>query len=208
MDAAIAETIHTGVFIFDNDNTLYTAKKDLQTATVGLITQFMGRELGLSETAAAAERLRLLKKHGVRSTIVAWQREGLDVARFIEKTYLAVPLKEFGLAKCRRAFDWIARIHGKKFVMTNSPAAFARRILQEIECVDYFDDIFGIQELGFNEKPSPAAFSIIESNIPHDARIFFVDDKAENVAIAEKVGYLGVLWNCPKCQEGTCRELA
>jgi FMN phosphatase YigB (HAD superfamily) len=117
-------------------------------------------------------------------------------------------LEKFGLAKCRRAFDLIVEVAGEKLVMTNSPAAFARRILTELNCFNFFSGIYGIQEMNFVEKPSRAAFSVLHPHLSCGKRVVFVDDKAENIEVAEKLGCIGVLWEqiTPDGLEGGRRE--
>lgn len=190
-------SINAHVWVFDNDNTLYSDPNGcLQNAVMHKIHEYIARYYSISKEEAIALRKTLLNRYQARSTVVALHREGTcDIDQFIKETYLAVSIDDFDLRRTESLFDLLQQIKGEKWVITNSPSAFAYSILAKLGYAKTFDRVLGIQELGFNEKPEPNAYASLIPFLSVGKQVVLIDDAMENLIAAINIGCVGVLWD-------------
>lgn len=192
MVASLKE-IQADLWVFDNDGTLYTNTQEIKLAVEGLMVCFIGKEYNTNFSDAAQLRRMLLAKHNTKYTAVALRREGIDVERFIEDTYLSVDPKDCGICRRPALYDLISSLGGKKIVLTNNPSGFARRILRALEVDILFSDVFGMEELDFVLKPAKEAFAILEKPLESGQSVVVVDDNPNNLQVAKAMGCLTIL---------------
>lgn len=188
--------IHADVWVLDNDGTLYNCPRKLEEAVTTKMIEFIAQQRAISIEQATTIREQLLREFSTKLTTVALALEGkTDIDRFVEETYLAVPLDDFGLRPSAPLLDWLSGESGKKIVHTNAPAAFARRVLRFLHQDDSADEIIGIQEAGFIEKPKKGSLAFLEPWLKAGLHIVVIDDKRENVDAAIAHGCTGVVWS-------------
>lgn len=196
------------LWVFDNDGTLYD-DKNLQKVTEDLMDQFFAAMLGVSDEEGHNCRKDMRSKHGNCSTLIALYREGLAkkvLDDFIKKTYLATDKKNLKDDLHSTLTNRLTKIPGTKIILTNAPSAFARQIVGNLGIGDFFEAIYGIEEVDFSQKPDIAAFKHITPYIKEGRRTFFVDDKLENVLTSLSIGCIGIWWNSKKLFLVTSRE--
>lgn len=185
--------IRADLWVFDNDGTLYINVQGIQSAVERLMVEFLEREYDLSHREAARLRQRLLGKHNTRYTAMAVKREGLDVGRFIQDTYLSVDPEDHGIQRCPALYRLISSLNGEKIVLTNNPSSFARRILCALGVGSLFSDVLGMEETGFVQKPDREAFAVLEEPLEIGKSVVVVDDSLDNVQTAKRMGCFTVL---------------
>ena len=165
------------VWVFDNDGTLYQNTRDIESAVVLLMNEYLAQLYGIEIHVASQKRKELLGKHKTKYTLVAMRKEGVDEEDFIRKTYLAVDPKDYGIGFNQRLRDVISSLAGERIVLTNNPSAFARRILDALGIQNLFSCVYGIQELWFFQKPARESFVILEGFLRDRKRVVLLDDE-------------------------------
>ena len=185
--------VHADLWVFDNDGTLYTNTRGIQSAVERLMISFIGREYGIDYPNAAQLRQALLVTHRTRYTAIALRREGIDVARFIQTTYLSVDPGDYGIQRCPALYNVISSLDGEKIVLTNNPSGFARNVLRALGIHPLFSDVLGMEEMGFVLKPARGAFAILEKPLRSGKSVIVVDDSPDNLQVVKAMGCLTVL---------------
>ena len=189
----IQEKYEPDVWVFDNDGTLYNNPRDLEEVVVELMEQYIADYFRTSIESAKEKRHNLLKKHKTTYTLLALRNEGIDENDFIQNTYLAIRPENFGVCKNSILRNTLLSLSEEKYVLTNNPSQFAEMILNSLGIADLFRDVYGVQEMGYIQKPNPKAFERFFKFIKEGKTITFVDDEQENVDIAQKLGFLAIL---------------
>jgi putative hydrolase of the HAD superfamily len=188
------------LWVFDNDGTLYNDKV-LQKDIEKLMDQFFSRMTNSSENDGKRQRKKLRKKHSDTSTIISLYREGFEIPylrKFVTETYLASNKTKLKDDRYSTLTDKLSQIPGTKIILTNAPSAFAHQVLKYLEIDEWFYAVYGIEEIGFTQKPEIASFSPIIPFLEKGRRVFFVDDKINNVLVAISIGCVGMWWNGEK----------
>lgn len=186
------------LWVFDNDGTLY----DDRLAHIKFgeqLSWYLAWRLGLwqeEEQASLLERIKLI--YQTSSSVIALKYE-LDctIKEIIEDTYMCLDLDSCRIPKEDPERDVaLAKIKGRKVVLTNNPSVFARKILDRVGLAAHFDDIVGMEETGLVLKPDPEAFVAVMQRHPDATRIFLCDDSLENLDVAVTLGWKTV-WYQP-----------
>jgi putative hydrolase of the HAD superfamily len=145
------------VWLFDLDNTLHNASY----ATFGGIDESMSayivEELGVSPQEAHALRLTYLLRYG--ATLLGLVRHhGVKAEHFLHHTHL-LPGLEGRVHGHPHDFDAIARLPGRKFILTNAPKAYAERVLGALGIGMLFDGVLSIEDMVMfgHLRPKPDA---------------------------------------------------
>lgn len=143
------------VWLFDLDNTLHNAN----TAAFRGINEGMGlyiqRELGL--TAAEADRLRRQYWQRYGATLLGLVRHhGVKAAHFLHHTHV-LPGLEAQLQVHAHDVAALRRLPGRRYVLTNAPQAYARRVLSALGLGHLFDGVIAIEQMAmFGQlRPKP-----------------------------------------------------
>lgn len=179
------------VWLFDLDDTLH----DAHNASMGGIREAMGlfirRELGLTEVESNALRTRYWQRYG--ATLLGLVRHhGVQAAHFLHDTHLLPGLE----ARVRgHAADLAAlrRLPGRKYILTNAPAAYAARVLAVLGIARAFDGIFSIEDMhlfgDLRPKPDARMFRALAARLGvHPSRCVLVEDTLVHQKAARRVG--------------------
>lgn len=118
------------VWLFDLDNTLHHASHAIFPQINRLMTAYMARVLGTDEATASQVRIDYWRRYG--ATLLGLVRHhGVDPADFLAHAHTFDDLRamvraERGLAQLLRALP------GRKILLTNAPAAYAREVVRHI----------------------------------------------------------------------------
>jgi len=190
------------VWVFDNDGTLYQQSHEASMLVEVLMDQFFAVQMGLSMEEAADFRRELRRLHSTKFTYHAVNADPrFDLAAFSEATYGAVNPKDFGLAYDPLVVNLIQRLRktaARLYVLTNNPRLFALRTTHAQGLSGLFHDVFGIDEMHFDFKPSPGGFAPILARHPaaHPSEIVIVEDNYANCVAAADLGWTTV-WLTP-----------
>ena len=179
------------VWLFDLDDTLH----DAHNAAMGEIREAMGvyirRELGLTEAEANALRTRYWLRYG--ATLLGLVRHhGVRAAHFLHDTHQLPGLE----ARVRgHAADLAAlrRLPGRKYILTNAPAAYAARVLAALGLARAFDGVFSIEDMhlfgDLRPKPDARMFRALAARLGvHPTRCVLVEDTLVHQKAARRVG--------------------
>ncbi len=179
------------VWLFDLDDTLH----DAHNASMGAIREAMGvyirRELGLTEAESNALRTRYWQRYG--ATLLGLVRHhGVQAAHFLHDTHQLPGLE----ARVRgHAADLAAlrQLPGRKYILTNAPAAYAARVLAALGLTQAFDGVFSIEDMhlfgDLRPKPDARMFRALAASLGvHPARCVLVEDTLVHQKAARRVG--------------------
>lgn len=173
--------------MFDLDNTLHDASPHIFPHINRSMTAYLERHLQLDSEAAG--RLRQHYWHRYGATLLGLMRHhGTDPHHFLAETHRfadlpAMVVREPGLRAA------LLRLPGSKLVFSNSPARYARAVLEALRIADLFDGIFSIESAGFRPKPQPQGFRrILRAAGLVPERCVMVEDSLENLRAAKKLG--------------------
>jgi putative hydrolase of the HAD superfamily len=145
------------VWLFDLDNTLHDAGAWVFGELHRAMGAFVARELELPDDDA--ERLNNHYWHRYGATLLGLQRHhGVKPAHFLHDTH-RLPGLEARVCGHRHDFAALARLPGRKFILTNAPRAYALRVLGQLRIAHCFEGVIGIDDMRmFGQlRPKPDA---------------------------------------------------
>ena len=179
------------VWLFDLDDTLHDASR----ASMGHLHVAMGayieRQLGMTKAESDALRRTYWLRYG--ATLLGLVRHhGVKPAHFLHHTHLLPGLEERvrGHAADIAA---LARLPGRKYILTNAPAAYAARVLGVLGISRLFDGVFAIEDMRMfgDLRPKPDARMLralaARLGVP-PARCVLVEDTLVHQKAARRVG--------------------
>ncbi len=186
---------HT-VWLFDLDNTLH----DASAVVFGALKQSMG--------AYTARTLQLPLQDAQRLNNHYWQRygatllglmrhHGVQPAHFLHDTH-HLPDLEAGLSRHRADLAALARLPGRKFILTNAPRAYALRVLGALDMARLFDGVLAIDDMTMfgHLRPKPDARMLrrvaVRLQVPA-CHCVLVEDTLAHQKSARQVG-MGTVW--------------
>ena len=179
-------------WIFDLDNTLYSADSGIFQQVHKLMGKFIVEHLNININEAKNIQRKYYKKHGTTLRGLM-DHHGIDPDSFLEEVHkLDYSIVSPNLKLTKN----LENLNGKKFIFTNANKKHADIILEKLEIADLFEGIFDIKMANYIPKPEIEPYEkLIETyNInPHRAVMF--DDIAKNLVPASKKGFTTVWIN-------------
>ncbi len=194
-----------GLWVFDNDGTLYRNTSCIREAVEKKMNSFIAEYFRIEFEAAEEKRRELLKQHQTTYTLIAMRHEGVDPNVFLNATYLSVVPEEYGITKNDELREVICNLTGEKVVLTNNPSQFASLILDSLGISDLFSHVYGMMEISFMSKPHKRAFDVIARAVDCHRSVVYVDDQLDNVLAVHSMGVETILAYDPaqaKCAPG------
>ena len=180
--------------LFDLDQTLYAPETGLLPAGDRRITDYLARRLDLPREQADAERRRLWREYGTTA-------RGAEIEHGLPQRDLYVQsLEDLDPAEylCRDEplAAMLAGLEADLFVVTNSAASYAHKVLAALGVGHCFQRVFDIEALGWRPKPEHAAYHcVLEALGRPAAEVGMVEDFPWNLVPAQELGmftiYLG-----------------
>jgi putative hydrolase of the HAD superfamily len=145
------------LWLFDLDNTLHDASHAAFAPISAAMTRYIVEHLGFDDGDATALRQRYWKRYG--ATLLGLVRHhAISAAHFLEHTH-RLPGLEDRLRSSAHDRAALARLAGRKFVLTNAPRDYALRVLDTLGLATCFDGVIGIEDMAmFGQlRPKPDA---------------------------------------------------
>ena len=181
-------------WIFDLDNTLYSADSGIFQQVHKLMGKFIVEHLNVNINIKKAKEIQLkyYKKHGTTLRGLM-DNHGVDPDSFLEEVHkldYSIVSPNLKLAKN------LENLNGKKFIFTNANKKHADIILDKLQITNLFEGIFDIKMANYIPKPEIQTYEkLIETyNINPNKTIMF-DDIAKNLVPASKIGFTTVWIN-------------
>jgi putative hydrolase of the HAD superfamily len=179
------------VWLFDLDNTLHDASTASFRDLNERMSAYIVEHLGLPRSDADALRRHYWLRYG--ATILGLIRHhGVKAAHFLHQTHL-LPGLEARVRGHGHDFAALARLPGRKYILTNAPAAYTARVLGVLGIAHHFDGVIAIEHMHmFGQlRPKPDARMLRRTAaslgvLPQ--RCVLVEDTLEHQKAARRVG--------------------
>ena len=176
-------------WIFDLDNTLYSADSGIFQQVHTLMGEFVSKNLNIEIKEAKELQKKYYKQHGTTLRGLM-DNHSIDPDHFLSEVHnldysIVGPNKELN--------NELEKLEGRKIIYTNANLQHAENILQRLELTHMFKEIFDVKSANYIPKPeiSPYQKIIADFDINSSNTAMF-DDIAKNLVPAKKVGFTSV----------------
>ncbi|MGD9815544.1 MAG: pyrimidine 5'-nucleotidase [Hyphomonadaceae bacterium] len=178
------------VWVFDLDNTLYSASSTIYDAIGERMTAYIMRALDLEHAAAHETRERYFWQYG--ATVVGLARHhGVNASDFLAHVHdvdhdLLAPDEELNAL--------IAALPGRRIVFTNGGGGHAERVMESMGLTALFERVFDIEHALLAPKPQREAYERLAGACgfsPSEAVL--VEDTLRNLEPAHEMGFTTAL---------------
>lgn len=180
-------------FLIDLDKTLYKPQLGIFEAVNDNIKKFMIKYLNLQEEFIEKLRAHYIKTYG--STLMGLMKNYninphifLDFAHNVDLS----TIKPNSIIK-----EKLKAMKGRKIIFTSAPKKHALNILERLEIINEFNDIFDIIEADFIAKPNKEPYIKITQKFP-STHYTMIDDMEQNLITAKLFKFKTVLVNKSK----------
>ena len=176
-------------WIFDLDNTLYSADSGIFQQVGELMGKFVSEHLNIGIEEAKIIQKKYYKQHGTTLRGMM-DNHGVDPDNFLA----AVHKLDYSIVSPNHKLNKeLKKLKGRKIIYTNANMQHTLDVLERIELSNFFDEIFDIKMANYIPKPEIAAYEQIikKYNINAENAAMF-DDIAKNLVAAKKVGFTSV----------------
>jgi putative hydrolase of the HAD superfamily len=181
---------HIETWVFDLDNTLYPHHLNLWQQVDVRIRDYIVGFLKITHDEAFRLQKDYYRRYGTTMRGLM-EEHGLEPDEFLEMVHQIdhsplTPNPALGAA--------IAKLPGRKFILTNGTRHHAEQVMQRLEIGHHFEDIFDIKAAELEPKPRPAVYKrfLVRHNVdPAKAAIF--EDLARNLEVPHALGMTTVL---------------
>jgi putative hydrolase of the HAD superfamily len=183
-------------WLFDLDNTLHDASHAAFRDINQRMTAYIVRELGLPEVDADALRRRYWLRYG--ATLLGLVRHhGVKAPHFLHHTHV-LPGLEARVRGHVHDFAALAALPGRKYILTNAPAAYTARVLGVLGIGHLFDGVIPIEHMTMfghlRPKPDARMLRRVAARLKvSPARCVLVEDTLGHLKSARRVG-MGTVW--------------
>ena len=200
------------VWLFDLDDTLHDANNATMGGLRAAMAQYIEEHLQLSASDAQALRSLYWQRYG--ATLLGLVRHhGVKPAHFLHQTH-QLPGLEQRVRTHAPDIAALARLPGRKFILTNAPAAYAARVMGALGLGRHFDGVLSIEDMhmfgSLRPKPDARMLRRVAARLkvpPH--RCTLVEDTLEHQKSARSIG-MRTVWMqrwLPAVQAGKRRPL-
>ena len=176
-------------WIFDLDNTLYSADSGIFQQVHELMGKFVSNHLQIDLEEAKALQKKYYRQHGTTLRGMM-DNHGVDPDYFLSEVHR---LDYSIVIKNKILNAELEKLDGRKIIYTNANRQHADDVLKKLELTHMFKEIFDIKSAHFIPKPEiePYKQLIIDYSIEPSTAIMF-DDIAKNLVPAKDVGFTSV----------------
>ena len=176
-------------WIFDLDNTLYSADSGIFQQVHDLMGKFVSSHLDIDIEEAKIIQKNYYKQHGTTLRGMM-DNHGVDPDHFLAEVH---KLDYSIVGPNHKLNEELKKIQGRKIIYTNANMQHALNVLERIELSNFFDEIYDIKMANYIPKPemTPYKEMIKQFDIsPQNAAMF--DDIAKNLVPAKNAGFTSV----------------
>ncbi|MDE1952372.1 MAG: pyrimidine 5'-nucleotidase [Betaproteobacteria bacterium] len=185
---------HAPAWLFDMDNTLHDASWRVFPRMNVEMTAYIQRHLGVDPAEANRMRSHFWRRYG--ATLLGLMHEhGVKAAHFLVETHRFPELPRMLRADpSQRAA--IARLPGRKWVLTNAPRDYALRVLRQLKLLKLFEGVISIEDMRqFGRlRPKPDARMlrhVLRRHHLRPAQCVLVEDTLQHLKSAQRLGLRG-----------------
>jgi putative hydrolase of the HAD superfamily len=178
-------------WLFDLDNTLHHASVSSFRGIDQRMTDYIEQHVGVSRQEADALRARYLHHYG--ATLLGLVRHhSVQPRHFLHETH-QLPGLEATLRTHRADVQALARLPGRKFILTNAPGAYAWRVLRALGLHRHVHGVLSIEDMfhfgDLRPKPDARMFKVIAARLgARPSSCVLVEDTLIHQKAAHAVG--------------------
>lgn len=183
------------VWLFDLDNTLHDATNAAFGEMHAAIGEYVVEHVGVSEEEAQRLRQRYWSRYG--ATLLGLVRHhGVRAAHFLHETH-RLPGLESRLRTSPHDRAALARLPGRKIVLTNAPRRYAMRVLDTLGLTRFFDEVLTIEDMtmfgALRPKPDARMLRRVVARLGvAPSRCILVEDTLGHLKSARSIGMRGI----------------
>ena len=174
------------VLIFDLDNTLYPAEKQLFNLIDVRINRYMTEIVGIPAPEVDALRREYWRLYGV--TLQVWSRHhAIDPEDYLHYVHDIDVTSRLSPDLALR--EVLKNLPQRKAVFTNGSIGHADRVLSALGIEDMFEKIYDIRVAAYQPKPFPEPYHAVLDELgttPEDC--IMIEDSRDNLQTAKKIG--------------------
>ena len=176
-------------WIFDLDNTLYSADSGIFQQVHKLMGEFISKNLKMDMVEAKKLQSKYYKQHGTTLSGLM-ENHGVEPDYFLDEVHKL----DYSIVGPNEILNKeLEKIQGRKIIYTNANKKHVVDVLERINLANFFDEIFDIKMANYIPKPEIKPYEQIIDifNINPSSSAMF-DDIAKNLVPAKKVGFTPV----------------
>ena len=179
-------------WIFDLDNTLYSADSGIFQQVHILMGDFVSQHLNIELQEAKLLQKKYYKQHGTTLRGMM-DNHGVDPDHFLTEVHkldysIVGPDKDLN--------QQLEKLEGRKIIYTNANRQHVDDVLKRLELTHMFKEIFDIKNANYIPKPEIKPYQQIIKNFDIDtSSAIMFDDIAKNLVPAKNVGLTSVWVN-------------
>ena len=176
-------------WIFDLDNTLYSADSGIFQQVHKLMGEFISKNLKMDIVEAKKLQSKYYKQHGTTLRGLM-DNHGVEPDYFLDEVHKL----DYSIVGPNEILNKeLEKIQGRKIIYTNANKKHVVDVLERINLTNFFDEIFDIKMANYIPKPEIRPYEQIIDifNINPSSSAMF-DDIAKNLVPAKKVGFTPV----------------
>ena len=184
------------VWLFDLDNTLHDAGHAVFGRLNRSMTDYIEEHLAVPRAEADHLRVHYWRRYG--ATLLGLERHhGIRAAHFLAQTHTLPGLEaDLRMPPADRAA--LRRLPGRKFLLTNAPADYAKRVLTALDLASCFEGVIAIEGMrvfgALRPKPDVRMLKVVLARHRLPAhRCVLVEDTVANLKSAHQLG-LHTVW--------------
>lgn len=176
---------HINTWVFDLDNTLYDAEKDIFVKIGDRMTDYIVDLLRVSPEEANALRKDYWVKYGTSMRGLMVEHD-IDPVLFMDHVH---DIDISSVTQCAITKEYLEHLPGKKVIFTNAPRPFATRMTKHLGLDHHFDHMFTIEDALFIPKPHPDPYHAVIKKFQFDPReACMFEDMEVNLKTAADLG--------------------
>ena len=176
-------------WIFDLDNTLYSADSGIFQQVHELMGKFVSAHLNIDIDQAKQIQNKYYKQHG--TTLKGMMdNHGVDPDYFLTEVHRL----DYSIVEPNHKLNKeLKKLKGRKIIYTNANMQHALDVLERLKLSNFFDEIYDIKMANYIPKPEISSYKqlIEQFNISTESAAMF-DDIAKNLVPAKKVGFTSI----------------
>lgn len=177
--------------LFDLDDTLYPTSAGMMQEISTRMSDFMVERVGIPRRDVDRARKDYWDRFGTTLRGLYIERH-IDAQAFLD--YVHDVRVENYLQRDARLAAMLAQLSESKYIFTNAPEEYARRVLAVLGVEKFFTRIFDINFIEYQSKPTPIAYQkVLGALAVPGHECLLVDDTTRNLAPAQKLGIRTVL---------------
>ena len=176
-------------WIFDLDNTLYSADSGIFQQVHELMGKFVSSHLNIEIEDAKIIQKNYYKQHGTTLRGMM-DNHGVDPDHFLAEVH---KLDYSIVGPNHKLNEELKKLQGRKIIYTNANMQHTLDVLKRIELSNFFDEIYDIKMANYIPKPELAPYEqmVAKFDIETKSSAMF-DDIAKNLVPAKNVGFTSV----------------